>query len=93
VAVGKPSMGLDGKRSGSVDKIIHDQIQWDLVLSASGPVQDMMSDHECSVVNGTTSAPKYQPPVEIVMIGAPSLPPVSVRVITNIKNENSLFDR
>ena len=34
-----------------------------------------------------------QPPAEIVTSGAPFLPPVSVRVITNIKNEKSFFDR
>lgn len=35
----------------------------------------------------------YHPPVEMVMIGAPSLLPVSVRVMTNIRNEKSFLDR
>jgi hypothetical protein len=33
-----------------------------------------------------------QPPAEIVTTGAPSFPPVSVRVITNIRKEKSFFD-
>ena len=35
---------------------------------------------------------RTHPPALIVTIGAPSLPPVSVRVIANIRNEKSFFD-
>ena len=47
----------------------------------------------CSYFRSAYLSEVVQPPVEMVIIGAPSLLPVSVRVMTNIRNESSLFDR